>query len=103
MTDTGKKLSDVPADWWRVACHLIKYPLACVGTDSRFIWVNTAYEELTGYPVTRLKELQWQDITILEDINDDLDSVNAVINGSVDSRCSVTDLTKVSRITPLSC
>jgi PAS domain S-box-containing protein len=72
---------NVPAEWWREACEVISHPLACVGLDSHFVWVNPAFEQLVGYSTSELQNMTWMKITIDEDVGGDLASVQDVIEG----------------------
>ena len=73
----------VPNEWWRVACESISLPLACIGTENKFVWVNAAFERLTGYSVSELQQKTWPEITVQEDAGGDLASLNAVIKGDI--------------------
>lgn len=72
----------VPDDWWKEACEVVHHPMACVGMDNKFIWVNSAFENLTGYSHAELLEKTWMDITVQEDVGGDLASVAGIINGN---------------------
>lgn len=58
--------------------------MACVATDNRFVWVNSAFERLTGYSRAELTQMDWMDITIQTDIGGDLASVKSVVSGEDD-------------------
>lgn len=75
---------EVPEGWWRQACEVVSHPMACVSTDNRFVWVNSAFERLTGYSRSELRDLKWMDITVQGDVGGDLASVNDVITGVSD-------------------
>jgi PAS domain S-box-containing protein len=71
----------IPVDIWKAACENIREPLAIVGLDNSFVWVNNAFEQLTGYPKHELLTKTWIDITITDDVGDDLLHVKNIING----------------------
>lgn len=73
----------VPAGYWQQTCEDIDYPLACVSTSNKFIWVNSAFERLTGYSVAELFDHTWMSITDQKDVGGDLESVEAVITGKI--------------------
>ena len=73
----------VPDDAWRVAVEFAKHPMGFVGEDSRFVWVNPAYEALLGYSLIELRDMSWEDITVQHDIGGDRDSVKAVLRGEI--------------------
>lgn len=73
----------VPDSWWRATCEKVSLPLACVGKDNTFIWVNSSFERLVGYSIAELVKIKWSDITLQEDIGGDLQSVAAVIEGKI--------------------
>lgn len=56
--------------------------MAAVDTSSRFIWVNQAFEILTGYSGAELRERTWMDITKASDIGSDLRAVHELLSGS---------------------
>lgn len=72
---------DVPEGWWKEACEVVNHPMACVATDNRFVWVNSAFERLTGYSRSELAQMMWMDITVQSDVGGDLASVKDVIDG----------------------
>lgn len=71
----------VPAGWWKAACEWINFPVACVGLDHKFIWVNESFERLVGRSLAELEQLSWTDITHQSDVGGDIASVTAVQNG----------------------
>ena len=75
-------MEQVPNDFWKEACQVVNHPMACVGMDNKFVWVNVAFEQLVGYSKTELEQMTWMDITVQKDVGGDLASVNAVINGT---------------------
>ena len=77
--------TDVPPGWWQHACEKIHFPIACVARDSRFVWVNEAFERLIGYSVAELREKTWMDITLQKDVGGDHASVQAVVRGDIPS------------------
>ena len=74
---------DVPLGYWQRTCEEIDYPLACVCPNNKFMWVNSAFERLTGYSVAELFNTTWMSITDQNDVGGDLASVQAVINGKI--------------------
>lgn len=60
------------------------FPLACVGLDDRFIWVNEAWSRLVGYSSAELKQKRWQDITKVEDVGGDQGSVKDIDAGTIE-------------------
>lgn len=74
----------VPDAWWKEACRVVNHPMACVDVRNKFVWVNEAFEKLTGYSQPELLEMTWIQITVQEDVGGDLASVNAVIAGEDD-------------------
>lgn len=77
--------ASIPSDWWKEACQAVNHPLACVGVDSTFMWVNESWCRLTGYAPAELYQLTWQSITELGDIGGDLAAVKEVMEGTRDS------------------
>lgn len=72
----------VPPEWWKAACQHMNHPLACVGTDNKFKWVNEAWCRLVGYSPAELYERTWQSITTTDDVGGDYDAVADVIGGT---------------------
>lgn len=79
--------SKVPDSWWRAACEVVSHPLACVGPNHRFVWCNYSYEKLVGYSRVELtgkpagSGKTWQDITHMDDIGGDWESINSLEAG----------------------
>jgi len=71
----------VPDDWWKIACRVIPYPIACVALDGRFVWVNDAYCRLLGYAPSELREIRWQDVTLKKDVGGDEQDVQEIVAG----------------------
>lgn len=71
----------IPDKFFEKAAECVTTPLACVGTDHYYLWVNKAYEELTGYTLHELRQKTWMDITKSEDIGGDYESAQDVIDG----------------------
>lgn len=71
----------IPTEIWKAACENIREPLVIVGLDNKFIWVNKAFEQFTGYPVAELLTKSWLDITARDDIGSDLASRDDIIKG----------------------
>lgn len=59
--------------------------MACVGPDNRFVLVNSAFERLLGYSSAELSGRTWMDVTVQGDVGGDLASVEAVIEGRIDT------------------
>lgn len=83
MSNTATATYDVPMGYWQKACEEVDYPLACVCPDSKFMWVNSAFERLLGYSVAELFSRTWMSITEQKDVGGDLASVQAVISGKI--------------------
>lgn len=75
----------IPPPFWRDLCEEANYPLACVGLDNKFIWVNPAFERMIGYSVSELVNKTWISITTQEDVGGNLASVQDVIAGNIKS------------------
>lgn len=75
--------TDTPQDsFWQVTCESIAIPLARVGIDNRFIWVNDAFSRLVGYSISELTNgMTWVDITIQEDVGSDMLSIKEILDG----------------------
>ncbi|MDZ7680104.1 MAG: diguanylate cyclase [Acidimicrobiales bacterium] len=59
--------------------------MALVGLDNRFLRVNPAFAEITGYSVEELLEVEFEAITHPDDLGDDLALVRQIIGGEVRS------------------
>lgn len=79
------RVVQVPDLWWRITCESISHPIACVGVDNYYIWANRAFERLTGYSVTELRNHTWMDLTVTSDVVGDLASVRDVVAGTTES------------------
>lgn len=55
--------------------------LAKVGLDGKWLAVNPKVEDMLGYTAERLQKMSFQDITHKEDVGDDVEMVQAVIDG----------------------
>lgn len=75
----------IPENIWKAACENIREPLAIVGLDNKFIWVNKSFEQFTGYPLAELSAKSWMDITVTDDVGGDLASVTSIMNGKSNS------------------
>jgi len=75
--------NEVPAQWWQTACEQTHMPLACVDSDNKFVWVNTAFEHLVGYSPAELKSRTWMSITEQSDVGGDLASAEQIRSGSI--------------------
>lgn len=82
MTDYA---SEVAPGWWRHACELIHFPIACIDTSQKFVWANESYERLIGYSLTELRAKRWTEVTVQADVGGDLASIEAVQRGDRDS------------------
>ena len=60
--------------------------MAVVAVDHTFVWANHAYCRMTGYPLAALNNgtRTWMDITVSQDVEADLKSVEAVLAGKMD-------------------
>lgn len=77
------QVNEIPISFWRELCNDADYPMACVGVDNKFIWVNYAFERLVGYSTTELAGLSWTSITKQQNVGGDLASVQSVIEGKI--------------------
>lgn len=59
--------------------------MACVSPDNCFVLVNTAFERLLGYSSAELAGKTWMEVTVQKDVGGDLASVEAVIDGKIDT------------------
>ena len=77
--------SDIPQEFYRDAWEDACHPMACVGTNNKFIAVNTAFEVMLGYSEAELVGHTWMQFTVQNDVGGDLASVNAVLEGKSSS------------------
>jgi diguanylate cyclase (GGDEF)-like protein/PAS domain S-box-containing protein len=70
---------------FEAAFHFSPHGVAIVGLDGRFLHVNRKLAEIVGYPVDELKQLTFQEITHPEDLDRDLDQLEALVAGDLDS------------------
>jgi len=70
--------------YWKALWDQSPVPLAYVGTDGKFIQVNRALCEFTGYTESELLGKTWQQITHPEDIDGDQDEVDKILRGESD-------------------
>ena len=59
--------------------------MALVGLDHRFLRVNPAFAEITGYSIEELLELGFAAITHPDDLGPDLELVRQIVNGELRS------------------
>lgn len=59
--------------------------MACIDENHCFVLVNKAFERLLGYSSTELFGNTWMEITAQRDVGGDLASVEALIEGKIDS------------------
>jgi PAS domain S-box-containing protein len=59
--------------------------MALVGLDGKFSRVNNSLCKLLGYSARELKALSFQDITHPDDLNTDIDFVNKMVAGTIDT------------------
>lgn len=76
--------SNIPQGFWKSLCEDADHPMACIGLQNEFVWVNSAFEKLTGYSITELRPKTWIDITVQGDVGGDLASVAEVVSGITD-------------------
>lgn len=77
--------------------------MACVNTDNRFVYVNTAFERLLGYSFAELQGRTWMEVTAQKDVGGDLANVEAVIDGRIETYTMEKDyLHKRGRSIPVS-
>ena len=58
--------------------------IAKVALDGRFLDINQAFCTIVGYSRSEMMRKRFQDITHPEDLQGDIDEVNAVIRGEID-------------------
>lgn len=75
----------IPPQFYEESWEDVNYPLACVDLDNRFIRVNSAFERLLGYSSSELENEKWIRFTKKEHVGGDLKSVQAVVDGRIDS------------------
>jgi len=73
--------NNIPQEFFRDAWEDCEHPMACVGTDNKFVAVNAAFERLLGYSEAEMSGHTWMQYTLHADVGGDLASVNAVIEG----------------------
>lgn len=78
-------VTKVPEQWWKRACQIVNHPLACVSSDHRFVWTNSAFERLVGRSSEELSDMTWMEITVQDDVGSDLASIQAVLDGESES------------------
>jgi len=76
MLESGSKV-------WEYICEFSDQPLAIVGLDNTFVWVNSAWEKLVGYSTIELLNMTWMDITISKDKAGNAESVSKVRDGFI--------------------
>lgn len=77
--------NSIPLEYFREAWEDADHPMACVDPDNRFVMVNSAFERLLGYSSAELNGKPWMEITVQRDVGGDLASVEAVIEGRIDT------------------
>lgn len=73
--------NEIPEVFFRDAWENAEHPMACVGTDNKFVDINSAFERLLGYSEAEMRGKTWIEYTVQEDVGGDLASVNAVLEG----------------------
>jgi len=74
----------VPEAWWRAAAQKVPHPLAAVGSNNRFLWVNDAFCRLLGYAPAEIEAMRWNEITAPEDVGGDLEAIQEIMDGKRD-------------------
>jgi diguanylate cyclase (GGDEF)-like protein/PAS domain S-box-containing protein len=69
---------------YRSMFELASVGIALVAPDGNWISVNRALCDLVGYSVQELQHLTFQDITIPEDLNADMDLLSQLVAGDID-------------------
>lgn len=73
-------------EWWKRACEDNPHPIAFVDCDDRFIFVNRAWSELTGWSASQLVSVKrWQEITTPEDVGGGQAETEHVKHGDCES------------------
>ena len=78
-------MTQVPPDFYRELAEDAIHPMAAVGVDNRFVWVNSAFEGLLGYAMGELASMTWMEVTSQDDVGGDLASVKQVLEGKIQS------------------
>jgi len=71
--------------FFKLLCEDADLPFAAVDDESKFVWLNGAFERLVGYSILELIGKSWMSITVNEDVGADLASVKSVIDGKIQS------------------
>jgi PAS domain S-box-containing protein len=70
---------------FRVTFEQAAVGIAHVGLDGRFIRVNQKFGEITGYSRDELRARTFKDITYPEDLDQNIQYVSQLLNGSIDT------------------
>jgi diguanylate cyclase (GGDEF)-like protein/PAS domain S-box-containing protein len=70
---------------FEAAFHFSPHGVAIVAIDGRFLHVNRKLAEIVGYPVEELRQMTFQEITYPEDLDRDLDQLEGLLAGELDS------------------
>jgi diguanylate cyclase (GGDEF)-like protein/PAS domain S-box-containing protein len=81
--ERGQALGEAEARF-RSAFEDAAIGMAMVDMTGRWIRVNAALASLLGYPARRLIGMRFQDITLEEDLPDDVEALHALVDGRLD-------------------
>jgi diguanylate cyclase (GGDEF)-like protein/PAS domain S-box-containing protein len=70
---------------FEAAFNAAPHGVAIVGLDGSFLHVNQKLTEIVGYPPEELAAITFQEITHPEDLHADLDQVDSLLAGQIDS------------------
>ena len=71
----------IPDQIWKSMCEDARHPMVIIDASSnKFLWVNSAYEHLTGYGEAELLAKTWIDITDQGSVGGDLACVKSIID-----------------------
>ena len=86
---TARKLAEEQAheaqERFQLSFEQAPIGMTITGADGRFVRVNRALCEITGYSEAQLLEMTFQDLTHPEDLERDAEAIGAVLRGEVDS------------------
>lgn len=75
----------IPDAFYRESWEDADHPMACVTPDNKFRRVNAAFERLLGYSSPELEGRKWEEFTSQTHVGGDLASVQAVLDGRIES------------------
>ncbi len=78
-------MNAIPAEFFEEMWQKADHPMAAVDTESRFVKVNRAFEALLGYSESEMRGRTWMEFTRHEHVGGDLQSVQDIIDGRIES------------------